>query len=637
MESGRNFQDFLKKQKRGRRQRGLKEWTVSNRLKITKPLCKRKEFMSTASRSITAPKSIQELYSWYRDGQLLVNRRYQRKLVWTLEEKQKLINSILEGYPLPLILLAGSDGSGYEIIDGMQRLNAIFSFIETGYSLNNQYFDLNEFAAARQAGEKGLFKPKQNHAKLDREKCAKLLYYQLAVTIFSGQNEENINEVFSRINAGGRQLSSQEKRQAGVVSAFSDLVRVVSSEIRGDTSEKTLKLHEMPMISIETRDTQGYSVNAEDTFWCHHGILSAKQLRESEDEGFVADILASILLESPLNRSKETLDFLYDSKREISQKANKKLTQFKIDFLKEQIIGLFSHIDSTVKEYDPDPKAFRKQVMGDKSTAGASKAPFYAVFMAFYELMIKESRIPADSNQILKAICDLNKKLEQQTHHATSNQRKKNINTAKGLIQDYFVKREPSQLLHGPGLTLDFENSLRRSKIETPRYENKQGFLTLENNRGFDGNLIKKLAQTACGMANIGPDSKGFIHIGVADRREHSERIKQLDSIEPVQINSHWVVGIDREAKLKNKTVEKYIDLFVSEFKKTPLSEDLKSSILSHIDTIAYREFSVIRISVKPQKKISYVGDDCFIREGSHTKKVSGPEMEAVFKRFSRS
>ncbi len=45
--------------------------------------------------------SIQEAYTWYRDGKLLVNRRYQRKLVWTVDEKQKLIDSILLGYPLP--------------------------------------------------------------------------------------------------------------------------------------------------------------------------------------------------------------------------------------------------------------------------------------------------------------------------------------------------------------------------------------------------------------------------------------------------------------------------------------------------------------------------------------------------------
>jgi uncharacterized protein with ParB-like and HNH nuclease domain len=58
--------------------------------------------MSIAPRGM----SIQEAYRNYRDGQFIVNRRYQRKLVWTIDEKALLIDSILKGYPIPLILLA---------------------------------------------------------------------------------------------------------------------------------------------------------------------------------------------------------------------------------------------------------------------------------------------------------------------------------------------------------------------------------------------------------------------------------------------------------------------------------------------------------------------------------------------------
>ncbi len=69
--------------------------------------------------------SVQEAYRHYREEDLLVNRKYQRKLVWTVPEKQGLIDSILRGYPIPLILLAERPhvyGSGkYEITDGMQR------------------------------------------------------------------------------------------------------------------------------------------------------------------------------------------------------------------------------------------------------------------------------------------------------------------------------------------------------------------------------------------------------------------------------------------------------------------------------------------------------------------------------------
>ena len=47
-------------------------------------------------------KAIQAMYRDYREGNLLLNRQYQRKLVWTIEEKQALIDSILSGYPPPV-------------------------------------------------------------------------------------------------------------------------------------------------------------------------------------------------------------------------------------------------------------------------------------------------------------------------------------------------------------------------------------------------------------------------------------------------------------------------------------------------------------------------------------------------------
>ncbi len=135
--------------------------------------------------------SIQSLYRSYRDGSLIVNRQYQRKLVWTVAEKQRLIDSILKDYPLPLFLLADKGNAGgqstiLEVIDGMQRLNAIFSFIEHGFALEGKCFDINEFSRAKQAAEKKQFEEyAKDVERLTAQQCADLLDYQLAVTIFS--------------------------------------------------------------------------------------------------------------------------------------------------------------------------------------------------------------------------------------------------------------------------------------------------------------------------------------------------------------------------------------------------------------------------------------------------------------------
>jgi uncharacterized protein with ParB-like and HNH nuclease domain len=83
--------------------------------------------MSLAPRGM----SVQEAYRLYADSKLTVNRRYQRKLVWSEVEKRHLIDSVEKDLPIPLFMLARSkrEPDSFEIIDGMQRLNAIVSFI----------------------------------------------------------------------------------------------------------------------------------------------------------------------------------------------------------------------------------------------------------------------------------------------------------------------------------------------------------------------------------------------------------------------------------------------------------------------------------------------------------------------------
>ena len=70
--------------------------------------------------------SVERIFGNYQAWRYIVNRRYQRKLVWTLDEKRRFIDSIINGYPVPIVLLAeqklAAGLSKFEIIDSMQRL-----------------------------------------------------------------------------------------------------------------------------------------------------------------------------------------------------------------------------------------------------------------------------------------------------------------------------------------------------------------------------------------------------------------------------------------------------------------------------------------------------------------------------------
>ncbi len=213
------------------------------------------------------PTPIQAIYGWYRDGKLIVNRTYQRKLVWSLEEKQKLVDSVLRDYPIPLVLLGEKtiDGKSYfEIIDGLQRLHTLVSFIEQNFpALDGLYFDINQFVRAKFEADNGSFSPNSAEGLLGRQLVAKYLDYILPVSIMRGASYQDINDVFGRINSYGHQLSDQERRQAGLLNNFARFIRGIACDIRGDVSLETVELFRMPEISVDLPKTKyGYRVQA---------------------------------------------------------------------------------------------------------------------------------------------------------------------------------------------------------------------------------------------------------------------------------------------------------------------------------------------------------------------------------------
>ena len=153
--------------------------------------------------------SIQRIYNYYLEETLIVNRRYQRKLVWSIEEKAAFIDSIIKSYPVPLILLAESkDGEKtiFEIIDGMQRLNAITAFIENEFSVEGGYFDLEAIAETKLLKDQNLLLQKEPI--MDRKVCAEIASYVLPMSTYKSASEKEIDEVFRRINANGKHCFS---------------------------------------------------------------------------------------------------------------------------------------------------------------------------------------------------------------------------------------------------------------------------------------------------------------------------------------------------------------------------------------------------------------------------------------------
>src|SRR3989338_7596607 len=86
--------------------------------------------------------TVEEILELRRSNMLYVNAEYQRGPVWNAAQKKKLIDSVLRGYPIPLIylhhiktLVAGMQREDLEIIDGQQRINSLYEFNEGAIKL----------------------------------------------------------------------------------------------------------------------------------------------------------------------------------------------------------------------------------------------------------------------------------------------------------------------------------------------------------------------------------------------------------------------------------------------------------------------------------------------------------------------
>ncbi|MEL6787248.1 MAG: hypothetical protein AAFO76_07515, partial [Cyanobacteria bacterium J06607_15] len=128
-----------------------------------------------------------------------------------------------------------------------------------------------------------------------------------------------------------------------------------------------------------------------------------------------------------------------------------------------------------------------------------------------------------------------------------------------------------------------------------------------------------------------------YVFIGVADKESDANRIKNLDRINPIEINGRYIVGIDREAKFTGKNIEDYVKILTDAILTSELSNPLQTQVMTKIDTVFYKgQHTLVRITVPVQTDVSFIGNKAFIRKDSSTTEVSGKELIAVSKLFDK-
>lgn len=175
---------------------------------------------------------IKDLYEQIRDGKIISDIELQREIVYSTEKQALVIDSIMNGIPLPAFYFWKNENGILEVLDGKQRIEAIKKFKENDLEYNKLIWKQEDEA----------FQKKFNETELSAIICNE-----------NNDCDEHLKrEIFRRINMLGVPLSQFEilnglfsgeylRGLTSYVSNDSDCIRILGEPGRGKRQIKILK------------------------------------------------------------------------------------------------------------------------------------------------------------------------------------------------------------------------------------------------------------------------------------------------------------------------------------------------------------------------------------------------------------
>ncbi len=260
--------------------------------------------------------------AWFNDlhrrNLLNLDPPYQRRSVWNQTYREFFIETILLGYPAPAIFLhedISADGTAhYHVVDGKQRLTAIFEFIDGSFPV------AEDSILERYQGK--------YFTSIDDDVRKLFWTYQFLVEYLPTTDEGMLNSVFDRINRNVAKLTRQELRHAKFDGRFSRAAEEMTELIEGTlpsgvphiapTSRRQMKDVELVaqlLLLIEngpqafSQDDLEEAYSSRDDEW---DVESPTRARFTEIIGYLAKLFSENGLSSfpaPVRRIKNQADF----------------------------------------------------------------------------------------------------------------------------------------------------------------------------------------------------------------------------------------------------------------------------------------------------------------------------------------
>ena len=165
------------------------------------------------------PMSIGEVVSMYDDGELEIRPEFQRLFRWSLEQKSNFIESVLLGIPIPSIFVSQREDGVWELVDGLQRISTILSFMGKMRDNNGKLckpLKLNGTKYLPSLQDKVWGDPDNGDENIINRNIQRIFKREkIDIKIVQRESQSDTKyEIFQRLNTGGSELSAQEVRNA---------------------------------------------------------------------------------------------------------------------------------------------------------------------------------------------------------------------------------------------------------------------------------------------------------------------------------------------------------------------------------------------------------------------------------------
>jgi hypothetical protein len=210
---------------------------------------------------------VSDFLEWHREKRLTLNPDFQRGSVWKPAARTFLIDTILRQLPVPKVYLrtiisVSTQKSVREVVDGQQRLRAILDFVEGSFALSKR---ASEFTGMR-------------YSDLNEEQQEAFLSYPIAVDQLVNATDDDVLEVFARLNSYTVSLNGPEKRHAKWQGDFKWAIRGASRRWAA--------------------------------FWKDYNVLTTRERVRMLDDSLTAEMVG-VLLEGVQDGGQPKLDALY--------------------------------------------------------------------------------------------------------------------------------------------------------------------------------------------------------------------------------------------------------------------------------------------------------------------------------------